>query len=85
MQKFSDDTAIVACVQGGQEEEYRNLVKNFVEWCRRNNLLLNTSKTKEMVVDLHRARPLTKPICIEGVEVERVQTYRYLRLQLDDR
>ncbi|KAI4891287.1 hypothetical protein NFI96_003880 [Prochilodus magdalenae] len=67
MQKFSDDTAIVACVRGGQEAEYRNMVENFVAWCHRNNLLLNTSKTKEMVVDFRRARPLTQPVFIEEV------------------
>ncbi|KAI4873086.1 hypothetical protein NFI96_003088 [Prochilodus magdalenae] len=85
MQKFSDDTAIVACVRGGQEAEYRNLVEDFVAWCHRNNLLLNTSKTKEMVVDFRRARPLTQPVFIEGVEVEMVKTYRYLGLHLDER
>ncbi|KAI4896058.1 hypothetical protein NFI96_010383 [Prochilodus magdalenae] len=85
MQKFSDDTAIVACVRGGQEAEYRNLVEDFVAWCHRNNLLLNTSKTKEMVVDFHRARPLIQPVFIEGVEVDIVKTYRYLGLHLDER
>ncbi|KAI4897172.1 hypothetical protein NFI96_015223, partial [Prochilodus magdalenae] len=50
-----------------------------------NNLLLNTYKTKEMVVDFRRARPLTQPVCIEGVEVEMVKTYRYLGLHLDER
>ncbi|KAI4873665.1 hypothetical protein NFI96_032777, partial [Prochilodus magdalenae] len=85
MQKFSDDTASVACVRGGQEAEYRNLVENFVVWCHRNNLLLNTSKTKEMVVDFRRARPLPQPVFIEGVEVEMVKTYRYLGLHLDER
>ncbi|KAI4872034.1 hypothetical protein NFI96_006517 [Prochilodus magdalenae] len=85
MQKFSDDTAIVACVRGGQEVEYRNLVEDFVAWCHRYNLLLNTSKTKEMVVDFRRVRPLTQPVFIEGVEVEMVRTYRYLGLHLDER
>ncbi|KAI4892806.1 hypothetical protein NFI96_017236 [Prochilodus magdalenae] len=47
MQKISDDAAIVACVRGGQKVEYRNLVEDFVAWCHRNNLLLNTSKTKK--------------------------------------
>ncbi|KAI4878622.1 hypothetical protein NFI96_001779, partial [Prochilodus magdalenae] len=84
-QKFSDDTAIVACVRGGQEAEYRNLVEVFVAWCHRNKLLLNTSKTKEMVVDFRRARPLTQPVFIEGVEIEMVRTYRYLGLHLDER
>ncbi|KAI4900460.1 hypothetical protein NFI96_007343, partial [Prochilodus magdalenae] len=85
MQKFSDDTAIVTCVRGGQEAEYRNLVEDFVAWCHRNNLLLNTSETKEMVVDFRRARPLIQPVFIEGVEVDMVKTYRYLRLHLDER
>ncbi|KAI4881097.1 hypothetical protein NFI96_007135 [Prochilodus magdalenae] len=85
MQIFSHDTAIVACVRGGQEAEYRNLVEDFVAWCQRNNLLLNTSKTKEMVVDFRRARPLIQPVFIEGVEVEMVRTYRYLGLHLDER
>ncbi|KAI4903270.1 hypothetical protein NFI96_006852, partial [Prochilodus magdalenae] len=85
MQKFSDHTAIVACVRGGQEAGYRNLVEDFVAWCHRNNLLLNTSKTKEMVVDFRRARPLTEPVFIKGVEVEMVKTYRYLRLHLDEK
>ena len=59
MQKFSDDTAIVACVRGGQEEEYRNMAKDFVAGCCRNSLLLYTSNTKDMVVDFRRAGPLT--------------------------
>ncbi|KAI4885165.1 hypothetical protein NFI96_024172 [Prochilodus magdalenae] len=85
LQKFSDDTAIVDCVRGGQEAEYRPLVEDFVGWCHRNNLLLNTSKTKELVVDFRRARPLTQPVFIAGVEVEMVKTYRYLGLHLDER
>ncbi|KAI4898474.1 hypothetical protein NFI96_008605, partial [Prochilodus magdalenae] len=85
MQKFSDDTAIVACVRGGQEAEYRNLVEDFVACCHRNNLLPNTKEAKEMVVDFRRARPLTQPVFIEGVEVEMVRTYRYLGLHLDER
>ena len=31
LQKFSDDTAIVGCTRNGQEEEYRKLVKDFVD------------------------------------------------------
>ena len=29
IQKYSDDTAVVACVRGGQEREYRYLVESF--------------------------------------------------------
>ncbi|KAI4884378.1 hypothetical protein NFI96_000288 [Prochilodus magdalenae] len=67
------------------QAEYRNLVEDFVALCHRNNLLLNTFKTKELVVDFRRVRPLTQPVSIEGVQVEMVKTYRYLELHLDER
>ena len=53
--------------------------------CRSNHLQLNTSKTKEMVVDFRRKKPHLQPVSIEGVDVEVVRTYKYLGLQLDDR
>ena len=51
MQKYSDDTAVVAC---GQEKEFRDLVESFYGWTKNNCLLLNTTKTKELVVDFRR-------------------------------
>jgi len=32
IRKCSDDTAVVACVRGGQEREYRDLVESFNGW-----------------------------------------------------
>ena len=46
IQKYSDDTAVVACVRGGQEREYRDLVESFNGWTKKNCLLLNITKTK---------------------------------------
>lgn len=85
MQKFSDDTAIVGCIKAGQEEEYRGLVNNFVGWCRNNQLHLNTTKTKEMVVDFRRSTPPLVPVTIEGEMVETVPTYKYLGVHLDNK
>ncbi len=62
MQKFSDDTTIVGCIKDEQEGEYRGLVENFVRWCRINQLQLNTTKTKEMVVDFRRTTPPLVPV-----------------------
>ncbi|TWW54867.1 hypothetical protein D4764_0229500 [Takifugu flavidus] len=55
LQKYSDDTVIVGCVENGQEDEYRDLVESFVRWSRENLLQLNVTKTKEMVVDFRKA------------------------------
>ena len=39
IQKYSDDTAVVACVRGGQEKVYRDLVEFFYGWTKNNCLL----------------------------------------------
>ncbi|XP_077477079.1 paraspeckle component 1-like isoform X2 [Stigmatopora argus] len=54
LQKFSDDTAIVGRVTDGNDLEYRGVITAFVDWCRQNHLYINTSKTKEMVIDFRR-------------------------------
>ena len=85
IQKFSDDSAVVGCIKDGQEGEYRSLVDNFVQWCRNNHLQLNTTKTKEMVVDFRRSQPPLLPVSIEGVSVEVINTYKYLGVHLDNK
>ncbi|GAA6088043.1 uncharacterized protein LOC122771978 [Tachysurus ichikawai] len=45
------DTAIVGCIRSGQEEKNRKLIQDFVVWCDLNLLNLNTTNSKEMVVD----------------------------------
>lgn len=51
IQKYLADPAIVACIRNGQESEYRDLVKAFSNWSHKTNLIVNTSKTKEMIFD----------------------------------
>ncbi|KAI3362317.1 hypothetical protein L3Q82_012639, partial [Scortum barcoo] len=46
---------------------------------------LNTSKTKELVIDFGRSRPSPRPVLLEGAEVEAVDSYRYLGLWLDNK
>jgi len=67
-----------------EEEEYRSLVRNFVVWCHMNNLQLNTSKTKELVIDFGRDRHSPRPVLLGTEEAEVVKTYKYLGLWLDN-
>jgi len=53
LQKFSDDSAVVGCINDGREE-YRAVADDFVEWVGSNHLLLNVAKTREVVVDFRR-------------------------------
>ncbi|TWW57035.1 hypothetical protein D4764_08G0010220 [Takifugu flavidus] len=85
LQKYSDDTVIVGCVENGQEDEYRDLVESFVRWCRENLLQLNVTKTKEMVVDFRKSKSPPSPVCISGKDVEIFPSYRFLGVQLDNK
>ena len=83
IQRFADDTAIMGCIGGDQEEEYRTLVRDFATWSHANSLQLNTSKTKELVIDFGKSRPRPQAVDINGVEVETVGSYKYLGVWLD--
>src|SRR4029434_2011908 len=48
-------------------------------------LLLNTSKTKELVIDYRRSKPHLQPINIRGKDITVVQTYKFLGVHLDDK
>lgn len=66
---------IVRCVRGSGEGEGRDL----------NHLQLNTSKTKEMLLDFRRHHTSPLPVNISDEEVEVVTTFKYLVLQLDNK
>ena len=59
MLKYADDTTIISLIRDEDESQYIKEVNWPVDWCRKNKLHLNASKTKEIVVDLRR-RPNTK-------------------------
>ncbi|KAI5106658.1 gastrula zinc finger protein XlCGF28.1-like [Silurus meridionalis] len=52
-------------------------------WCQENNLLLNVSKTKELIVDFSTKRRRSyQPLNISGTPVERVDSFRYLGVHI---
>ncbi len=85
VQKYSDDTAVMACIRRDGEGEYRELVRAFSQWSVNNHLLLNTTKTKEMVIDPRRSKSPPLPVSIDGADIEVVSSYKYLGVHLDDR
>lgn len=83
--KFSNDSAVVGCISDGQEEEYKTLVNNFVEWSGRNHLLLNVAKSPLMVIDFRWRRMATQPLCILGKDFGVVKDYKYLGVHMESR
>ncbi|XP_076742340.1 uncharacterized protein LOC143419457 [Maylandia zebra] len=83
--KFADDTTIIGLITGNDETAYREEVMALYEWCLENNLTLNISKTREMIVD-YRKRPVREhqPIHINGVKVERVSSFKFLGVNITE-
>ncbi|KAK3548896.1 hypothetical protein QTP70_021243, partial [Hemibagrus guttatus] len=74
--KFADDITVAGLLYKGHESAYRDEVERLTVWCRENNLLLNTSKTKELVIDYRRKKTDIIPLIISGDCVEKVAQKR---------
>ena len=56
-----------------------------MNWCDKNYLYLNVSKTKEMCLNLRKNQRRPKPVYIKGEAVERVDTKKYLGVVFDSK
>ena len=61
------------------------MVDNFVTWCEQKHLQLNSTKTKELVVDLRRSKTPMTPVSIQGHNVDIVEHYKYLGVFIDNK
>ena len=50
----------------------------FLNWCSNNNLLLNATKTKEIVVDFRKNKSNISPILISNEPIEIVENFKFL-------
>ena len=75
---FSDDSTLQGLISNNDESFYRNEVSNLVSWCNNNNLILNVSKTKELVIDFRRDPLPLVQLQIDGQTVEVVNSFKFL-------
>ena len=61
------------------------VVNDFVSWCKEFHLELNLSKTKDMIIDFRRSVPIPQFTTIEGIEIDLVESYKYLGTVFDNR
>ena len=54
--KFADETTVVGRISSNDKTEHRNEIENLVNWYSDNNLSLNVTKTKEIVIDFRKRR-----------------------------
>jgi hypothetical protein len=80
---FADDTTMYAARQSVQQVQ--QALENIREWVCQNKLVLNTKKTKVMLVCSTRKRPKQHGIQLSlgGVQIEEVSETKLLGMQLD--
>ncbi|CAM1302680.1 Uncharacterised protein r2_g1269 [Pycnogonum litorale] len=82
--KFADDTAVVAKVSNRDSlHEYFNLVKNIYLWSVEHHLILNTTKTHEIIVKNKNFHD--EMLEINGKPIMAVSEVKYLGVIIDDR
>ncbi len=62
---------------------YREEIDKSVMWCEDNHLILNVSKTKELVIDFRKKTDKVSPITINGNPIEIISSYKYLGVHID--
>ena len=62
--KFADDTAVIRLITNGDETAYRQEVRGLELWFGENNLILNTKKMKELIVDFRRKGAIPPPVTL---------------------
>ncbi|MCI4375089.1 hypothetical protein PGIGA_G00105110 [Pangasianodon gigas] len=82
--KFSDDTMVLGLITDNDETAYREEVRTLTHWCQENNLSLNINKTKELVVDFRRQDREHNHITIDGTQVERVSSFKFLGVHITE-
>ena len=82
--KFSDDTVILSLLRGDESTVgYIQEINNFNTVCGNSHLILNTTKTKEMIFDPRNVR-LHDPVVIGNMQIEQVSSYKYLGVHMDN-
>jgi len=83
--KYADDTAIIGLLSGENETSYLEEINKCIEWCDQNNLLLNATKTKELIIDFRKCEPSYREVTIKDSKVDRVNKFKYLGTIIDNK
>lgn len=75
--KFVDDTTLTECIRQPSDSNMCHFVTEVLKWSADNNMNINWSKTKEMVIGSS-ADSLIPPLVVDGHLISRVNMYKFL-------
>jgi hypothetical protein len=76
---------VVGLITDNNETAYREEVRELAVWCKDNSISLNVRKTKDLIVDYRKRRAEPAPINIDGTVVERVESFKFLGVQITNK
>ena len=82
--KYVDDSTITESVTPDTNSTFQELVDIIYKWTIGNNIKLNVSKCKELIVDFAKDKQDFLPLIINGTAVERVSSAQVLGLLFQD-
>ena len=72
-------------ITDNDETAYREEVRDLAVWCQDNNLSLDMSKTKELILDYRKRRAELAPIPIDKAVVKRVESFKLLCVHITNK
>jgi len=82
--KYADDTCIIGCVSSDNHlSNYFNEISRIASLCHDLDLVLNPSKTQEMLFSTKRDKPHSPCLELGGVNIDFCETVKYLGILID--
>ena len=78
--KYVDDSTITESVRPDTNSTLQELVDIIYKWTIANNMKLNISKCKELIIDFAKDKQDFPPLIINGTAIERVSSTQVLGL-----
>jgi hypothetical protein len=86
--KYADDTAIVARLSVRSPictRSYMECIDMFMKWCNDHFLIINATKTKEMIFDFGKRPKCVTPVIMDNQNIDAVNEYKYLGTIVDNK
>ena len=77
-------TQVVGLITDTDETAYRD-VRDLAGWCQNNNLSLNVTKTKEMIVDYRKRSTEHVPILIDGAVGKLLEIFNFIGVHITNK
>ena len=78
--KYVDDTSLSETIMKGEQSHLQSLIDVTEKWCRENDMVLNHTKCKELIISFAKDPPNVRPLFVGVYCISRVSSAKVLGL-----